>query len=217
MLYGNTDKVLPITDNILGTMAGGAADCGFWIRYLSAMFRTREDGATATAAACVLSRLFRSNPGLSVGTMVMGFDERGDPCITYVDDAGAMERGFYFSVGSGSPYAISVLDSELRPSMTLGEATEVAFKAILEATHRDAFSGGYINVYHLCRNRGWRQVRREDSGCVFSSVSGTADKNRPMGESEDGGSKSASSHPPLTIEPGQRGIGDADGGALSFG
>merc|ERR1719203_560332 len=29
-----TQKVLPVSKNILGTMAGGAADCSYWIRFL---------------------------------------------------------------------------------------------------------------------------------------------------------------------------------------
>ncbi|CAN0080011.1 unnamed protein product [Laminaria digitata] len=29
-----TQKVIPVSDRILGTMAGGAADCSFWLRYL---------------------------------------------------------------------------------------------------------------------------------------------------------------------------------------
>ena len=37
-----TQKVLPITNHILGTMAGGAADCSFWIRRLQAESRHYE-------------------------------------------------------------------------------------------------------------------------------------------------------------------------------
>ena len=28
---GNVHKVLPITEHLIGTMAGGAADCQFWL------------------------------------------------------------------------------------------------------------------------------------------------------------------------------------------
>lgn len=32
---GATEKVLPVSRHILATMAGGAADCAFWIRHLA--------------------------------------------------------------------------------------------------------------------------------------------------------------------------------------
>ena len=82
-----TDKVLPVTRNILGTMAGGAADCSYWIRALSARMRLWELGegspATASLAAHVLVGMLRSNRGLSVGTMIMGCDSAGEPWQVY--------------------------------------------------------------------------------------------------------------------------------------
>ena len=68
-----TDKVLPVTGHILGTMAGGAADCQYWIRALSAQVRlwelTEGSRATASAAANMLTSMLRQNrgAGLSVG------------------------------------------------------------------------------------------------------------------------------------------------------
>lgn len=163
-----TDKVLPVSKFILGTMAGGAADCSYWIRALSTRVRLWElaEGAScsATAAAHTLVNMVRQNRGLSVGTMIMGADNGGQPCIYYIDDSGVCVRGEVFSVGSGSSYAISVLDGELcRDDLTEDEAVALAVKAIQRATHRDAFSGGYINVYHISPTEGWRQVCRIDS------------------------------------------------------
>jgi len=42
-----------------------------------------------------------------------------------------------------------VLDSALRPDLTVEEAVNLGRRAILAAAHRDAFSGGSIN----CINR----------------------------------------------------------------
>lgn len=38
----NVHKVIPITKEILGTIAGGAADCEFWERSLSQECKTYE-------------------------------------------------------------------------------------------------------------------------------------------------------------------------------
>jgi 20S proteasome subunit beta 5 len=162
-----TDKVLPVTSSIIGTMAGGAADCLYWIRALSARMRmweiTEEVPASAEAAAHVLGAMLRQKRGLSVGTMIVGHDRHADPCIFYLDDSGVCVRGEVFSVGSGSPYAISVLDAELRHDLSIEEATDLAMRAIQRATHRDAFSGGYINVFHVTKKGVWQQLKRIDS------------------------------------------------------
>ena len=48
--------------------------------------------------------------GLSMGTMVCGWDKRG-PGLYYVDDAGQRTTNYMFSVGSGSTYAYGVMDT----------------------------------------------------------------------------------------------------------
>jgi len=80
-----TDKVLPVSGRILATMAGGAADCGYWIRVLAARIKLWEldEGrdATAAAAAHLLVSMLRANRGLAVGTMIMGFDADQKPWL----------------------------------------------------------------------------------------------------------------------------------------
>jgi 20S proteasome subunit beta 5 len=48
--------------------------------------------------------------GLSMGTMVAGWDHSG-PGLYYCDSDGQRTKGQIFSVGSGSLYAYGVLDS----------------------------------------------------------------------------------------------------------
>ena len=120
--------------------------------------------ATAPMAATVLANLLRQQRGsTSVGTMIMGHDLDGRPRIYYIDDSGACVEGRVFAVGSGSPFAISVLDAELDATMAIPDAIDLAIRAVGCATHRDAFSGGTINVYHMTAKDGWRHVRRVDS------------------------------------------------------
>ncbi|CAM9640211.1 unnamed protein product, partial [Ascophyllum nodosum] len=75
-----TQKVIPVADHILGTMAGGAADCTFWLRYLTMqanIFETRNGFPMPVAtAARVLADTLLGQRGrrLSVGTMIMGCD-----------------------------------------------------------------------------------------------------------------------------------------------
>jgi 20S proteasome subunit beta 5 len=94
--------------------------------------------------------------GLSVGTMIAGWDHQG-PGLYLVDNDGTRLRGNMFSVGSGSTYAYGVLDSHYRYDMSVDEAVELGRRAIYHAGHRDAMSGGVVRVYHITSD-GWRRV-----------------------------------------------------------
>ncbi len=63
----------------------------------------------------------------------------------YVDNDGTRLKGQRFSVGSGSTYAYGILDSGYRFDMSPQEAIELGRRSIFHATHRDAYSGGYVN------------------------------------------------------------------------
>jgi 20S proteasome subunit beta 5 len=184
------EKVIKINPFLLGTMAGGAADCAFWERNLGTqcrMYELRNKKRVSVAAASkMLANTMYSyrGRGLSMGTMVCGWDETG-PQLYYVDDDGTRLHGAWvlrgacvqrkslhgacgiifvrlrplechafwlgnvFCVGSGSTYAYGVIDSNLREDLTVDEAIDLGRRAIAGAAHRDAYSGGWNNLYHM--------------------------------------------------------------------
>jgi 20S proteasome subunit beta 5 len=162
----NVKKVIEINPYLLGTMAGGAADCQFWERYLGMQCRLYElrnkRRITVSAASKLLVNIMYSYKGygLSMGTMVAGWDHTG-PNLFMVDNDGTRLKGNRFSVGSGSMFAYGVLDSGYRPDMSEEEACELGRRSIYHATHRDAYSGGIINVY-LIREDGWHKISSTD-------------------------------------------------------
>jgi len=168
-----TQKVLPISKNILGTMAGGAADCSYWIRFLRSEAKMHEllhdgRGISVARASRLLSNTLYQNRGLdlSVGTMIMGESPRDGFSIYYVDNTGVRIEGDMFAVGSGSTFALGILDTEERRfDMTEEEAVSLGIKAIRHATLRDAMSGGYIGVYLITKD-GWRKVFSEDLASI---------------------------------------------------
>ncbi|XP_056132792.1 proteasome subunit beta type-8-like [Lampris incognitus] len=83
------------------------------------------------------------------------------PSLYYVCSDGTRLQGELFSVGSGSPYAYSVLDQEVQWGLTVEEATSVAREAVYRATHRDAYSGNCVDLFHVT-SRGWTRRNRED-------------------------------------------------------
>jgi 20S proteasome subunit beta 5 len=148
-------------------MAGGAADCSFWERNLAFQCRLHElrEGKRISVAAA--SKLLGNTVyqykdyGLSMGTMIAGWDEVLGPQLYYMDNDGTRIKGDRFSVGSGATYAYGVMDHGWRADLTVLEAVELGRRAIYHATHRDAYSGGTINVFCIRKN-GWKQYWSED-------------------------------------------------------
>lgn len=163
-------KIIEINPYLLGTMAGGAADCAFWERNLGQQarlyqLRNKERISVAAASKLLANNLYGYRGyGLSVGTMICGWDKTG-PALYYVDNDAtrlqAKDTMPYFSVGSGSTYAYGVLDTNWRYDMTDEEAIDLGQRAIYHATFRDAFSGGMNNVY-IVKPEGWIKVRHTD-------------------------------------------------------
>lgn len=182
-----TQKVLPINSHVLGTMAGGAADCMIWIRKLrceAALHELTADGgrrmSVAQASRLLSNALYeyrKRGANLSIATMIMGFDDlrsggeddhRGSPApkIFYVDNSGIRIQGDVFAAGSGSILALGIIDTERRYDMTVNEAVALGIKAIRHSTLRDAYSGGYINVYLITARDGWKRVFTEDVDAI---------------------------------------------------
>jgi len=159
-------KVLEVSDHLLATMAGGAADCQFWTRVLAKQCRlfelqNKEKISVAAASKLLANMLYGyKGMGLSMGTMVAGWDKRG-PSIYYIDDEGVRVKGNLFSVGSGSLNAYGVLDSFHKETMSDEEAIDLGKRAIMHATFRDAGSGGVCNVYHISE-KGFKYQGRSD-------------------------------------------------------
>jgi len=155
-------KVIEINDFLLGTMAGGAADCSFWERHLARLCRMYElrhkEKPSVAAASKMLANIFHQykGRGLSCGTMVAGWDNKG-PQLYMVDDQGDRHKGNVFSVGSGSTYAYGVLDTGYNWELSLEEAIELGRRSIYHATHRDGASGGVVRVYHV-HEKGWTKI-----------------------------------------------------------
>ncbi|KAJ1407800.1 nucleophile aminohydrolase [Ochromonadaceae sp. CCMP2298] len=78
-------KVFPVSSHIAATMAGGAADCAYWIRRVSGMARILGRRFDATLHAGAVARMLAASlkgykgTGLSVGAMVAGWDRREGP------------------------------------------------------------------------------------------------------------------------------------------
>ena len=182
---GSVKKIIEINRYLLGTMAGGAADCTYWERVLSKQCRLYElrnrERISVAAASKLLSNIAYNykGMGLSMGVMVAGYDKRGagmtfvtsyrnvtfrnvtSAGLYYVDSDGERTPGDCFSVGSGSIFAYGVLDAGYRYDLTDEEAYDLGRRAIYHATFRDAASGGVVRVYHMTP-QGFKVISEQD-------------------------------------------------------
>lgn len=160
------NKVIEINPYLLGTMSGCAADCQYWEHLLAKECRLyllrNGERISVSAASKLLANMVSQyrGMGLSMGCMICGWDKKG-PGLYYVDDSGTRLSGYMFSTGSGNTYAYGVLDSGYRPDLSPEEAYDLGRRAIVHATHRDSYSGGVVNMYHM-KEDGWVKVESTD-------------------------------------------------------
>ncbi|EAT76707.2 hypothetical protein SNOG_15869 [Parastagonospora nodorum SN15] len=100
-----------------------------------------------------------------LGTMAGGAAVQG-PALYYIDSDGTRLSGNLFCVGSGQTFAYGVLDAEYKYDLEDDDALELGRRSILAATHRDAYSGGFINLYHV-KEDGWVKHGFSDTNPIF--------------------------------------------------
>ncbi|XP_068605431.1 proteasome subunit beta type-11a [Brachionichthys hirsutus] len=174
-------KISPLHSHLVATSSGGAADCMLWERILTREIRLyqlrHKRCLSIRGTAKLLAFMLHPFKGtdVCVALTLCGWDNEGNdsdpssviaggqggPRLIYVCSDGARLQGEVFSVGSGSPYAYGVLDSGLRWDLSKDEAISLAREAVFRATHRDAYSGNNVDLFHITA-QGWSQRRRED-------------------------------------------------------
>ncbi|XP_059200411.1 proteasome subunit beta type-11a [Centropristis striata] len=167
-------KITPLHSHLVVTSSGSGADCMLWERILTReirLYQLRHGRCLSIrGTAKLLSFMLHPFKGtdVCVALTLCGWDmgaagntAKSGPQLVYVCSDGARLQGDVFSVGSGSPYALGVLDGELRWSLSKDEAISLAREAVFRATHRDAYSGNNVDLFHITA-RGWRQRKRED-------------------------------------------------------
>ncbi|KRY73555.1 Proteasome subunit beta type-5 [Trichinella pseudospiralis] len=166
-------KVIPLSGRILSTLAGGAADCQFWLRVISKfckMYELRykcEISVAAATKALQNTILEYLGYGLSMGMIVGGFNHDG-PALYFLDSEGTRKKSHLFSCGSGSLNAYGILDTFYKPCMTDDEAKDLARRAIMHATYRDIGSGGQCSVFHL-QPSGYKLESQTDVSDMYHS------------------------------------------------
>ncbi|XP_053555929.1 proteasome subunit beta type-11-like [Bombina bombina] len=167
-------KAKLIHSHLLASTSGSAADCQFFGRVLSRecrLYQLRNGHMPSVrGAARLLSFLMLPFRGTDIcaAFTLSGWDRSG-PSICYVYNDGTRLSSDIISVGSGSPYAYSVVDEGYRQGMQEEDARRLARRAVCHAGRRDAYSGGLVDVYWI-REGGCERDPREDLGVLYERL-----------------------------------------------
>ncbi|WP_418283089.1 archaeal proteasome endopeptidase complex subunit beta [Halorubrum sp. DTA98] len=131
------------------TIAGGVSAAQNLISTLRAetnLYEARRGKDMSMQALSTLTgNLLRTGAFYIVQPILGGVDEEG-PHIYSIDPLGSVIEEEYTVTGSGSQYALGVLEQEYDDELSVDEAKTVAAKAIKSAVERDLASGNGINV-----------------------------------------------------------------------
>ncbi len=165
--HKNTEKVLPITDRIVMTIAGGVGDAQILVKYLRSEMKAYElqenKGPSVKACASLLSHILFNGKGyypFMVQLLLAGADEHGVSLYS-LDAGGGLLPDKYVSTGSGSPMAYGVLESGYKEGLSKDEGIKLAVKAISSAINRDVYTGDGVLVYVISR-KGYTKLTADE-------------------------------------------------------
>jgi proteasome beta subunit len=159
--HTQVQKVFPISDNIGMTIAGLVGDAQLMVRFLQSevAVHSMKRGApmTVNAAATLVSNVIRQ--GFYLGLIIGGYDQRGGHVFS-IDGAGGCIEDNYVSVGSGSLFALGVLEGQYKEDMTESEGVDLAISALNSAIRRDSASGDGMLISVIDRD-GTKSISEE--------------------------------------------------------
>ncbi|MEZ0346398.1 MAG: archaeal proteasome endopeptidase complex subunit beta [Infirmifilum sp.] len=148
-------KILEVDSHVAVTIAGTVGDAQQLIDRLIAESKyykaTNGEPIPVKSLATLASLiLFNYRPILSVQMLIGGIDHEG-PSLYSVDWLGTVTQEKFTATGSGSPYAVSMLENEYREDLSLEEAVQLAIRAVRLALARDPGSGEGVDVATVSR------------------------------------------------------------------
>ena len=147
----NAQKLQQIQPYMYMTIAGGVADALYLIDLLKAetkIYNLRNDTTIGVKQSAKLMQniLYGKKGWYQVGHLLGGCAPGEEPKVYNLGGYGSLLDEEYASVGSGSVFAIGILETEWRDDLTVAEGMDLAVKAVRSAIIRDVASGNGIDV-----------------------------------------------------------------------
>ena len=164
--HKRAEKIHKVDDHVAVTIAGYVGDARWLVDRLRAeasLYRSSvgEPLSVRSLATLTSTLIFRMRPLVIVQMLVGGVDHEGASLYS-LDWLGTITRERYTATGSGTPYAISLIESEYREDMSPDEALKLAARAVRAAMLRDPGSGEGVDLALIAAGEGVRFFRGED-------------------------------------------------------
>ncbi len=155
-------KIYKITDFIAVTIAGGLGDAQAIIRFLKSQANLYEidrgTKVTPKAMASLLSNILNSNRYFPFIFQPILGGVNNEPQLFEVDVVGGIStKKDYAVTGSGTTFAMTVLDGDYSKNLSEKAAVGVAIKAVNAARRRDIYSGGKSVTVVVVDSQGYRK------------------------------------------------------------
>ncbi|MHA1674994.1 MAG: proteasome subunit beta [Promethearchaeota archaeon] len=159
-------KLHQIQPHIYMTIAGGVADAIYLIDLLKAeteiyRLRNSKDIAVSAAAKLLQNILYNKKGFYQVGHILGGYTEAEGSKLYNIEGYGSILSEQYTSIGSGSPFALGVLETEWKENLTVNDGIHLAVKAVRSAIIRDIASGNGVDVVVLQKGKAPMEKRYE--------------------------------------------------------
>lgn len=156
------EKLVIINDHVVVAQAGLVSDAQLLSRLLIAELklkdmRTARESTVVEAANLLAGMLYSNIRRMTmiqsvVGFLLGGYDKHG-PQLFNLGIDGSLTREMQFSSdGSGSIFALGVLETLYKENMSLDDGVQLAIKAINAALQRDIATGNGIDIVIVDKN-----------------------------------------------------------------
>ncbi|WP_435175324.1 proteasome subunit beta [Halorussus sp. AFM4] len=140
------ERVHPTAAVALSGAVGGIQDYTRRLRSHADQYALRRgDPPSVGAFATFAGNLLRNGPYRLVRPVLGGVDDAG-PHVYDLDGGGAVMEAPYAAKGSGTQFALGVLEGEFRPGLDVDGATAAAARAVESAIERDTASGNGVTA-----------------------------------------------------------------------
>lgn len=171
------EKVVPVTDRLVMTMAGLVGDAQMLLKYMKSEIKLYElksgEKITVKAAATLLGNIMYGNRfspwPFYVQLLLGGYDDEENFRVYSLSPDGAVIIDKYIATGSGTELAYSRLDEKYSKDMTPDQSVELAISAVLSAIKRDVFSGENIDVFVITKD-GYKKMSEENVASILEKI-----------------------------------------------
>ena len=161
--HKHSKKIYKIVDHIGLTTAGVVADAQTLVDIMQAECNLYQFGRFTKIPISAAARLF-SNILFSrryfpyIAQIIIGGVDSSGPRIFTLDPVGSLiEENTFYATGSGTPYAIGVLEDSYNENINVENAIPIAIHAVRSSIERDIGSGNGIDIVVIDKE-GYKEI-----------------------------------------------------------